>query len=258
MKPYRARPEFYDAEYSGMKMLQNDVAFFLDHLPKKRQNILEFAVGTGRAAIPIAQAGHRVLGIDIDKKMLELAARKRDAVGIKPRDLKLVPGNALTFNTKEKFDWVCIFFNTFLAFTTLQQQDQFLQNARRHLKPRGRGNLWIDIFNPDLARLAKPKQRKVEPHFFYVPSLNRTVFSWTDIDRDLAKQIQRITFHYQWFDDHGVEHHEKNRFDLTFIFPRELKLLLDRNGLKLRQLYGNYDGSDLSSDSPRMIAWCTI
>ncbi len=256
MPQYRANPLFYDAEYDGMKMLQNDVAFFLDHLPKKRQKVLEVAVGTGRCAIPIAQAGHQVAGFDIDERMLRLARQKRDAVGLRESDLKLIQADALKFRAKEKFDWVCIFFNTFLAFTTLRQQDQFLQNVRRHMKPKG--NLWLDIFNPDLARLAKPRQRRVEPRFFFVPGLGRTVCSWTDIDRDPGRQVQRITFHYQFFDEHGVEHREKNVFDLAFVFPRELELLLDRNGLRIRKLYGNYDGSDLQSDSPRMIAWCTI
>ena len=42
------------------------------------------------------------------------------------------------------FDRVCIFFNTLLAFVTLEQLDRVLQNARLHLKPNGR--FWLDIF----------------------------------------------------------------------------------------------------------------
>jgi hypothetical protein len=42
-------------------------------------------------------------------------------------------------------------------------------------------------------------------------------------------------------------------FDLTFIFPRELQLLLERNGFKIERIYGDYDGSTLNADSPRMI-----
>jgi SAM-dependent methyltransferase len=175
-------------------------------------------------------------------------------VGLSERDLKLIRADALKFDLGQRFDWVCILFNTFLNFTTLRQQDRFLQNVRRHLKRDG--HFWLDIFHPDPARLAQPKSRNVEPHFFFVPELNRTVCGWTDIDRDLARQTQRLTFHYKWFDEHGVEHRAKNAFDLTYIFPRELVLLLERNGFVLRKLYGNYDGSPLKSDSPRMIAWC--
>jgi hypothetical protein len=45
---------------------------------------------------------------------------------------------------------------------------------------------------------------------------------------------------------------------MTFIFPRELQLLLERNGLKIEHFYGNYDGSKLNADSPRMIVCCTL
>ena len=76
-------------------MLKHDVPFFLGQLPKKRQDILELAVGTGRAAIPLAQAGHHVVGIDYVEDMLDIARRKRDAVGLTERQLKLIRQDAL-------------------------------------------------------------------------------------------------------------------------------------------------------------------
>ena len=58
--------------------------------------------------------------------------------------------------------------------------------------------------------------------------------------------------------DMGQAKREKFEFDMTCIFPRELHLLLERNGLKVAHLWGNYDGSKLTSDSPRMIACCSL
>ena len=43
---------------------------------------------------------------------------------------------------------------------------------------------------------------------------------------------------------------------MTYVFPRELQLLLERNGLQIERLFGNYDGSPVGIDSPRMIARC--
>ena len=43
---------------------------------------------------------------------------------------------------------------------------------------------------------------------------------------------------------------------MTWLFPRELQLLLGRNGLKIEAMYGNYDGGKLTNDSPRIIACC--
>jgi ubiquinone/menaquinone biosynthesis C-methylase UbiE len=254
MKRYRAIAEYYDAEYAESKMLQQDVPFFLGQSPKRRQSILELCVGTARAAIPLAQAGHRVVGVDYAKDLLSIAKRKRDSVGLSDRNLELVYGDVLHLNRREKFDWICIFFNTFLAFPTLEEQDRLLQMVRRHLKPRGR--FWIDIFNPDLGLLAGLQTQGFDPHLFHVPSLDRSVFQTTEIQRDIARQVQQVTFHYRWFDADGREHREKNSFAMTWIFPRELQLLLERNGLEIEHMFGNYDGSELSARSPRMIVRC--
>jgi ubiquinone/menaquinone biosynthesis C-methylase UbiE len=252
---YKAIAAYYDAENEHHPMLQADVPFLLDHLPKKRQRVLELAVGTARAAIPLAQAGHTVVGVDYDAVMLEIARRKRDVVGLKDRQLSLVRGDILKLNLRQRFDWVCILFNTFLVFTTIAQQDAALQAARRHLKPRGK--LWIDIFQPNLMVLAMTRSRRHDPTLFYVPELKRTVLRMTDVHRDPAEQVQQITFNYQWFDTNGQEQRDKVQFSLAVVFPHELRLLLERNGFRVDHLYGNYDGSKLTADSPRMIAMCT-
>jgi SAM-dependent methyltransferase len=254
MKRYRAIAEYYDAEYADMKMLQHDVPFFIGQLPKKRQNVLELAVGTARAAMPIAEAGHRVTGVDYAADLLNIARRKRDVAGLRERDLTLVQGDIRALELGRTFDWICIFFNTFLAFPTLKEQDELLQRVRRHMKPGGR--FWLDIFQPDLRLLTADGGRGFDPRIFFVPGLNRTVYQSTRIQRDVAKQRQEVTFHYSWFDEFGTVHREQNQFAMTWIFPRELRLLLERNGLRIEKLWGNYDGSALNSESPRMIARC--
>lgn len=255
MKRYRAIPEFYDAENARHAMLQHDVPFFLGQLPKARQSVLELATGTGRAAIPIAQSGHRVVGIDNDDRMLAIAKRKRDAVGLKDRDLSLAQGDILTLDLGKRFDWVCVFFNTFLAFTTTDEQDRALASVARHLKPNGR--LWLDVFYPDLVRLARRATLNLDPFAFHVPRYDRTVMLTTDVRAVPGRaQVRRVTFRYTWFDRHGQEHRRRNEFDLTWLFPRELELLLARHGLKVERLFGNYDGSPCRPHSPRIIARC--
>jgi len=253
MKRYKAIPEYYDPEHAHHEMLENDVPFFLSHT-SPGQNILELAVGTGRAAITIAQAGHRVVGVDFDQAMLDIAVRKRDGLGLGDRQLSLIRGDVLRLDLGRPFDWVCIFFNTFMTFTTLREQDHALQAVRRHLKPRGR--FWLDVFQPNPAILAEHESKDLEPVAFYVPEFDRTVAKTIEVRRDLARQNQRVTFHYTYFDARGREHHQRTEFDITFMFSRELQLLLERNGLAIEDIYGNYDGSRLNADSPRMIACC--
>ena len=252
MKQYRAIAAYYDAENEHHDMLRRDVPMLLKHLPRRRQEVLELAVGTGRAAIPLVKAGHRVVGVDYAKDMLEIARVKRDRAGISRRNLSLVRGDVRQKRLERKFDWVVLLFNTMLAFPTLEDQDALLRNVVRHLKPGGR--FWLDIFQPNLSVLARPRSQNLDPVVFYVPELNRTVYRSTTVERDLAEQVQKVTFHYRWFDDRGGEHNHRVPFAMTFIFPRELRILLERNGLAIEKIYGDYDGSELSSDSPRMIS----
>lgn len=254
MKKYRAIAEYYDAENAHQEMLRRDVPLLMRHLPRKRQSILELAVGSARAAIPLAQAGHRVVGVDYARDMLAIARRKRDGVGVSDLDLSLVRADILRLNLRQKFDWVVLLFNTFLVFQTLEDQDAVLQTVVRHLKPRGR--FWLDIFQPNLELLAQAESKDLSPILFHVPELDRTVFRSVSVKRDSAAQVQKVTFHYHWIDRRGVDHRQRVPFALTFIFPRELRLLLERNGLMIEKIYGDYDRSKLNANSPRMIALC--
>jgi len=252
-KRYRAIADYYDFENARHRMLSEDVPFFLKQLPRPRQSVLELAVGTGRAAIPIAQAGNRVVGVDYAADMLGIARRKRDAVGLGEGDLSLIEVDILEMDLGERFDWVCVFFNTFLAFTDTARQDAALQAIRRHLKPGGR--LWLDVYNPDLVLLARALQTDLEPCAFHVPQFDRTVYMATDVRR-MPDQVQRVTFRYTWFDARGHERRQRIQFDMTYIFERELRLLLERNGLRIEQIFGNYDGTPVRPNSPRLIARC--
>lgn len=256
MGKYRAISEYYDPECEGVSWLERDVPFLIRNLPKKPQDVLEIACGTGRAAIPLAQAGHRVTAFDYAPEMLAIARRKRDAVGLDEASLKLVRADALRFRFARKFDWAVLLFNTFLNFTTLKQQDRVLGSIRRHLRKSGR--LWLDIFQPNLEILSQQRSINHDPHTFYVPSLNRTVSMVSDIEVDPARQVQTVIFRYRWFDERGKAHNERTRFQLTFLMPRELQLLLERNGFKIIRLFGDYDGGELNADSARMIALCGL
>jgi SAM-dependent methyltransferase len=156
--------------------------------------------------------------------MLAIALRKRDAVGLTDTRLKLVRGDILKLNLDRRFDWVTIFFNTFLGFTTLSEQDRLLRNILRHLKPRGK--LWLDLFHPDLSLLAEPRSLAMESRLFHVPEHDRPVMRTVDVRRDPSRQIQEVTYRYKWFDPGGRERRGTTTFEMTYIMPRELTLLL--------------------------------
>src|ERR1700677_1925175 len=102
MKRYRAIAAYYDAEYQRHPTLKLDVPMLLKHIGRKKQSILELATGTGRVAIPLAKAGHRIVGVDYAPDMLKIARKKRDAAGIPAKQLTLVHQNALRLKLNEQ------------------------------------------------------------------------------------------------------------------------------------------------------------
>lgn len=254
MSSYRAMAEFYDAEYDADPQTADDAAFLIGQLPKKSQRILELGVGTGRLAIPLAQAGHKVTGVDNAADVLAVAKRKRDAVGLSDAQLNLRRSSIERLSLGQTFDHAVIVFNTFLLFTTLPQQMKVLSAIRNHLSPGG--SLWIDIFNPDLSILAEPEIVDMQPLTFFVDSLGLTVSKTTSVRR-MQSQVQEVTFHYQWFEPDGTHKQEHVSFELTWMMPRELLLLLDSAGFRTRLMCGDYDGSVVLPDSPRLIVRAT-
>ena len=245
---------WYDAENEHHAMLREDVPFFLGQLPAKKQRILELGAGTARCAIPMALAGHDVVGVDHDPRMIEIALRRRAAAGLDAARLDLRTIDFLKLRLSQRFDWVAAFFNTFLAFTTLSQQDAALQVARRHLKPTGR--LWLDIVPPNLPLLSHSRWRDLDPTVFFVPTLGTSIVKTTDIDRNPTGQVEHVTYRFRWCDARGQSHMRKMSFNMTFLFPRELRMLLERNGFEVEYLWGNYDGSPVKQESPRLIVRC--
>lgn len=256
-RTYKAIAEYYDPEYEHLDYLKRDVPFLMKRMGSRPRKVLEVAVGTGRAAIPLAEAGHTVVGVDNDPGVLAIATRKRDFVGLTGKRLRLVKADARSLRvglggTGGKvggFDWCVLLFNTLLAFTTIDELDAVVGNCARHLKRGGR--FWVDVFNPDLSLIAERESYGLDPVTFHVPSLERTVSRVTDVE-DLSPGVRQVTFHYRWFEQ-GEERHEAVRFELAWMMPRELVLLLERHGLDIEGMWGDYDASDVTTTSPRII-----
>lgn len=250
---YRAIAAYYDAEYESNALLDHDTPFMLAHMPKRSQRVLELCCGTARASIPLAEAGHRVVGVDYDPDLLAIAKRKRDQSGISPGQLQLIRQDVRKLQLDASFDWAFLIFNTFLNFTTLADQDRVLSRVAAHLKPGGR--FWVDIFYPDLSLLAESHHAHYDSATFFVHELDRSVHRTTEIRRSETRpQVQELTFHYSWADARGDLHHEKIDFELTWMFPRELVALLERHGFAVEALYGDYDAGPVTPESSRIIA----
>src|SRR5688500_19264734 len=136
----------------------------VDRLAELAKNgpALEFGIGTGRVAVPLAARGVRVAGIELPLPMIEQLRKKVDEATI-----PVVVGDMATADAPPgKYALVYLMFNTISNLLTQAEQVACFRNAARHLEPGGR--FVIELWVPELRRLP-PGQRatvwKSEPGY---------------------------------------------------------------------------------------------
>lgn len=106
--------------------------------------ILEFAIGTGRVALPLAAAGHKVIGIEGSQEMV---AKMRAKPG--GADVPTTIGDFAHTEMSCQFDFVLLVYNTLFNLNSQDHQVACFKNAAKHLKPGGR--FILECFVPDLT-----------------------------------------------------------------------------------------------------------
>ncbi len=129
---------------------EEDAAAFLAEFAKEGP-ALEFAIGTGRIALPLAARGVRVDGIELSPSMVEQLRAKPEG-----RDLHVVTGDMSRATTGRRYTLVYLVFNTIFNLLTAEDQVRCFENAARHLAPDGHfivetalPHAWIPPDQPD-------------------------------------------------------------------------------------------------------------
>jgi SAM-dependent methyltransferase len=109
---------------------------------------LELGIGTGRIALPLAERGVTVHGVDASSSMVEKLRAKTggDTIPVAGADFG-------DFTLDERFTLVYVVFNTFFALLTQAAQVQCFETVAAHLQPGGR--FVLECFVPDLARFER-------------------------------------------------------------------------------------------------------
>jgi len=245
--------DFYDAMYNLAR--PHDVGFFIDCSKKSGGRTLEVGCGTGRVLIPTAAAGCDITGLDLSPHMLRICRQKLDK---QPEDVrqrvKLVEGNMTDFDTGEKYQLVTIPFRPFQHLVTVGEQKACLACIHRHLSPEGL--LVFDVFNPNFARLgANPgneyeKEDLPEKRLPDGRKLRRTN-RLTGFHRDRQYNDVELIYYITYPD--GKTERLVQAFPMRYFFRYEIEHLLEICGFKVVDLFGDFDKSAYSGDSPEMI-----
>src|SRR5262245_34484367 len=115
---------------------------------------LEFAIGTGRIALPISRRGVEVHGIELSRAMLEHLRTKAGGEAI-----PVTVGDMTSARADGTFRLVYLVYNTIMNVTSQAGQVAVFRNAAAHLEPGG--TFVTEVGVPDLQRLPKGETHRV-------------------------------------------------------------------------------------------------
>src|SRR5919202_3247017 len=154
--PYDAIARVYDP---WSRSVVEDVAFYVEEAVASGGPIVELGVGTGRVAVPIAQAGVRVIGVDDSEGMLHVGAERAAAAGVSEL-LDLRRGDLRRPPVSERVSLVLCPFRAYLHLQDDAERVDALLAARELLVPGGR--LIFDVFEPGADDIAETHARWIE------------------------------------------------------------------------------------------------
>lgn len=190
---------------------------------------LEFAVGTGRVALPLAARGVPVSGIELSTAMAGQLAAKDGA-----RHIEVTIGDMATTRVGGSFRLVYLVFNTIGNLTSQVEQVACFANAAAHLEPGG--CFVIEVGVPRLRRLPPGEDAHV---FSHAPG-------YVGYDRYIDLVAQQAMSHHFVADGSGVR---EFRTPFRYVWPSELDLMAQLAGMSLRDRWAGWDRSPFTGDS---------
>ena len=194
---------------------------------------LEFGIGTGRIALPLAERGVPVAGIDRSVPVVE---RMRGKPGGDRIPVKV--GNFKSLKLGDDFSLVYLVFNTIMNLTHQLEQIACFQNAADQLRPGGR--FVIEVSVPDLQRL--PPGETVRP---FRVSEDRLGFD------EYRLVGQGLTSHHfrraegKW---------ERFSIPFRYVWPSELDLMARLAGMRRVERWSGWKREPFVDDSRKLIA----
>jgi SAM-dependent methyltransferase len=194
---------------------------------------LELGIGTGRIAVPLAQRGVTVHGIDMSRAMV---ARLREKPG--GEDIGATIGDFATTTVEGTFSVAYLVFNTIMNLTTQSAQVACFRNVAAHLQPGG--CFVIEVGVPSLRRL--PPGETI--HAFHISETR-----WGIDEFDVARQ--GLTSHHFAVVDGKLE---QVSIPFRYVWPAELDLMAELAGMRLRERWSDWKREPFSSESEKHVS----
>ncbi|MFJ2178693.1 class I SAM-dependent methyltransferase [Streptomyces sp. NPDC087851] len=190
---------------------------------------LEFAVGTGRVAVPLAGRGVPVTGIELSRPMVERLRTKADEATI-----PVIVGDMATATAPGEYTLVYLVFNTISNLLTQAEQVACFRNAARHLTPGGR--FVVELWVPELRKLP-PGQAATVWH-------SETGYIGLDTYDVLRQHV--VSHHFHFGDSREAQ---LFRSPHRYIWPAELDLMAQLAGFELENRHADWAGAEFTADA---------
>jgi len=241
-------PVLYDRENNAY---HEDVNYLLNVASKADGVIIDLACGTGRATLPLALEGHELLGVDLHKGMLAEARRKANNLNL---PINWFEQDCTNLNLNIKSNLIYMVGNSFQHFLTNEEQDGLLTSVHKHLTSEG-----IFVFGTRFPSADELWEPCTEEHWkTYLDHETQTkVELFLSSSYDAISQVQENSTIRRFINEKGeVVDEIKTNISLRFVFPKEMERILLANGLKIVNMYRDWNENELTNDSSEMIYIC--
>ncbi|GAA4858459.1 class I SAM-dependent methyltransferase [Saccharopolyspora cebuensis] len=202
---------------------------------------LEFAIGTGRLALPLAATGVRVDGIELSAAMIEKLRAKPGG-----ESLTVVCGDMAAVEMPERYSLVYIAFNSLMNLLTQDEQVQCVANAARHLDSGGR--FVVENVVPDAMYVLRQDRDGIDQYVNaeQIGSEGVTV----EVGR-FDRVTQRVDKCHLGVTASGIA---LDPLALRYVWPSELDLMARLAGLRLLTRWSGWTGEPFDSRSVRHVS----
>jgi SAM-dependent methyltransferase len=239
--------DYYTASY---KRRIDDVQFYVGLAQRLGGPVLEYGIGNGRVALPIARHGVRVFGVDRSAPML---ADLRERVAVEPPEVRARIGfrraDMRSVRLGKRFPLVICPFNTAMHLYTRVDVERFLASVRAHLRP---GGLFVvDLAVPSLVDLLRTPGRAYPAARFRHPTTGDVVAYRERYDYDGVRQVLFVMSEFE----------PVGRPDRSWVvplshrqfFPQEWETLLHYGGFRVERIEGDFHRGPLDRASDVMV-----
>ncbi|HWL34620.1 MAG TPA: class I SAM-dependent methyltransferase [Frankiaceae bacterium] len=195
---------------------------------------LEFAVGTGRVALPLSARGVPVSGIELSEPM---AARLRAKPGAE--SVPVTIGDMKDATVPGTFSLVYLVANTIMNVTTQDEQLAVFANAAAHLEPGG--CFVVEVIVPQLRRVPLG----TTSHVFTMERDHVGIETFDDL-------VGQIASSHHWTAVDGRLRQSSAPY--RYVWPSELVLMARLAGLRLRDRWADWHREPFTSDSASQVA----